>query len=114
MTDLEQVAITAAPTGANHRAVSNRANRGPGSGRVVRPFVLLPDAEDWMKATAKGAGDSPKLERRTEESGAQRLAVGVEEVAADAVARVANRLQLRTRQRECRGENLPDPHRAIR
>src|SRR5690242_13947551 len=65
-----------------------------------------------MIATAEGARDASKLERGAKERGAQRLAVRVEEIPADAMARVANRLQLRARERERRRENLPDAHRA--
>src|SRR5213075_2525426 len=64
MPNLEHVAVSISPAGAHNRAVANRADRRSRRRRVIRSLVLLPDAENWMEATAKRAGDPSKFERR--------------------------------------------------
>src|ERR1051326_3524030 len=114
MPNLEQVAVTIAPAGAKDDTVADGANRSTRCGGVVGALMLFPDAEDRMEASAKGAGDSPELERSTQEGSAERLAIGIEKIAADGVTRVPDGLQLGTGEGERGGENLSDAHRAAR
>src|SRR5436309_1045887 len=106
MAKLEEIAVAIPPSRAQDHAIAYRPDWRTGRRRVVGAPVLLPDSEDGMESPAKGAGDAPELEWRAKERRAQRLSVAVEEIAAHRTARVTNRLQLRSRERERCRENL--------
>src|SRR6185437_14990517 len=110
MANLEKVAVAVAPRSARHDAIADGAHGRPHGRRVVHSLVLAHAAEDRMLAHDEHARDASKLERRTQERGAHRLAVLIEIVTARRLAREPHGVDQRAGELERRRDHLADAH----
>src|SRR4030095_9961584 len=108
MTDLEDVAIPAAPAGANDRALADGANRRSSRCRVVGAGMPSHGPENRMLTETEDARDPTELERRTKEGRAHRLPILIEVVATRRTVCEANGVDHGAGELEGRGENLSD------